>query len=91
MAFAFTVNNSGIPNVVGDHKVVTGTFTNGASDTGGTISTGLSYVEFFVVQQTGSAVTTDAPVANESFPLSSGDVTIVTDANADGVWYAYGR
>lgn len=90
MAFAYTTNNDGIPNFVGDRKIVTGTFTNGGADTGGDIETGLSVVEHFQIQHTGSAVVASAAVVNESLPLQSGTVTIVTVADADGTWIAYG-
>ncbi|RME52746.1 hypothetical protein D6783_03885 [Candidatus Woesearchaeota archaeon] len=91
MAFAYTVNNNGVPEVLGRKRMVSGTFTNGATDTGGDIKTGLRRVEFFAVQLTGAAVASNAPVVNESFPTSTGDITIVTDANADGIWYAIGE
>lgn len=91
MAFSSTINEDGIPEFFGRKKFVSGTFTNGAADEGGDIATGLRRVIAFVVQQTGSAVTTGCPVVNETFPLESGTVTIVTDADADGIWYAIGE
>ena len=91
MSFAYTINENGVPESMGRYKVLTGTFTNGASDTGGDIKTGLRRVLFLSLQHTGSAVVSNAPVINESFPTATGDITIVTDANADGAWLAVGE
>lgn len=91
MAFAYTVNGAGKFEFTGQLKRITGTFTNGAGDEGGDIVTGLNSVKFFSIQQTGAAVTTGAPVVNESFPTATGTMTIVTDANADGIWEAVGE
>lgn len=87
MAFAYTVKGK---TVMGNKRVAWGTYSNGSGDTGGDIVTGLASVDTFSLQQTGSAVTTGAPVVNETFPLASGTVTIVTDDNADGIWRAEG-
>jgi len=76
----------------GNRKVVYGTFTNDTSDTGGDIDTGLSRVDAITLTHTGTGVIASAPVINETLPLtSSGLVTIVTVANADGVWMAIGQ
>lgn len=88
MAFTYTISRR---TITGNVRTVYGTYTNAGGDTGGDIPTGLSRVETFQITQTGAAVTTGAPVVNETFPLSSGDVTIVTDAGADGTWLAIGR
>ncbi len=88
MAFSFTITRQ---TVEGDRKVVYGTFTNAGGTTGGDITTGLRVVEDFQMQHTGSAVVTDVPVANETFPLTGGTaVTIVTVANTAGLWRAEG-
>lgn len=87
MAFAYTITDQ---TYFGDKKVVFGTFTNGGSDTGGDISTGLTNCEGITLQHTGSAVVVSAPVANETFPVAGGAVTIVTVADADGVFMAWG-
>lgn len=86
MAFSYTIKKQ---TYWGDLKVVIGTFTNGASDTGGDIDTGLNTVYYFNAQHTGSSVVSDAPVVNETFPCG-GTVTIVTAADADGIWIAVG-
>jgi hypothetical protein len=87
MAFAYTVEGT---SYFGDKKVAWGTFTNGGSDTGGDIKTGLTKVECFLTSLKGSAVIAAAEVINETLPLSSGDVTIVTNAGDDGYWFAIG-
>lgn len=88
MAFSSTITET---TVFGNKRVAYGTFTNGVSDTGGDIETGLNRVDFIHLQVTGSAVDTNAPAVNETFPLASGNVTIVTTANTDGIWVAYGN
>ena len=88
MAFTSAVTQK---TVFGNKRVHIGTYTNGSGDTGGDIETGLNKVEACVLIPTGSSVQTNAPVANETFPLESGDVTIVTDDNADGAWVAIGN
>lgn len=86
MAFSYAILHR---NVSGDRYIITGTFTNGATDTGGDIDTGLQVVENFQIQEVGSAVVVDKSVVNESFPCG-GIVTIVTDADVDGIWRAEG-
>jgi len=88
MAFAYTIDGR---TVFGDKRVVYGRFTNGGADTGGDVVTGLSVVEQFHITLQGAAVVASAPVVNETLPLNSGDVTIVTVADADGQFIAIGR
>jgi len=76
--------------VMGDLYVVTGTFVNADSSEGGTIETGLSEVVFAIAQHTGAAAVASAPSFNETFPTTDGDLTIVTTADADGIWIAFG-
>lgn len=91
MAFAYTVDTlSGSPDTVGARKEAFGTYTSSGGGTGGDIKTGLNRVNYISLQSKGSAVIADAPVVNETLPLSSGDVTIVTAANEVGSWYAVG-
>ena len=87
MAFAYTKTGE---YGEGDRRVTYGTFTNGAADEGGDILTELDVVEDFDIQFSGSAVVADAGVVNETLPLNSGTVTVVTTANADGYWRARG-
>jgi len=88
VAFSYNVLRR---TIIGNMRLVLGTYTNGSSDTGGNIDTGLRIVEFFAVQPTGSAVASNASVVNESFPVSGGVITIVTDSGQDGVWIAIGK
>lgn len=76
----------------GNKRFVSGTYTNSGGDTGGEVVTGLSTVEKFWMQPIGAAVIANAPVANETFPLSNatGSVTIVNTANESGLWFALG-
>jgi hypothetical protein len=76
--------------VVGDRRVVEGTFSNAEASTGGDIVTGLGRVENVTLQHTGAAVVLSAPVVNETLPMNSGDVTIVTVADTAGTYRAIG-
>lgn len=87
MAFAYTVQGR---TVFGNKKIVYGTYVSSGGSTGGDIVTGLTVLENLQLTQTGSAVTTGAPVVNETFPLAGGSATIVTDANAAGQFVAIG-
>ena len=87
MAFASTITGT---TVFGNKVVKFGTFTNGGSDTGGDIDTGLEVCEQLFLQQTGAAVVADAPVVNETLPADGSAITIVTTADADGIWMAIG-
>ena len=87
MAFSYTI----LERVVfGSFKVAFGTFTQTTGDTGGDIDTQMNSVKFFSVQSTGSA-TTSQPSVNESFPTSSGTITIVTADADNGIWFAIGK
>ena len=79
--------------VWGDRRIVMGTYVNTAASIGGDIITGLSVVEFFILQPSGSAVYQNAPVVNETFPLvnSNGAVTVVNNQFETGYWLAVGR
>lgn len=88
MAFAISSIKRG---VIGDMKYVKGVYTSTSSSTGGDITTGLSHVDDIYLQSKGSSVIADAPVINETMPLASGDVTIVTAANEVGTFFAMGR
>lgn len=90
MAFTDAIITEGT-TVFGNKKVVYGTFSNDSGSTGGEVETGLDRVDAFLMSHTGSSVVASAPVANETFPLGSGDVTIVTVADTAGVWIAIGK
>jgi hypothetical protein len=82
MAFASTVSNRSIH---GNHRVVWGTYTNGANDSGGDINTGLDAVFGFSMISTGMVGTT-VP----KYSVSGGTVTVITDNDSDGNWFAFG-
>lgn len=89
MAFSYTLTSIG---VAGFFRISWGTFTNASSSTGGDIDTGLGVVNAMFLQHTGSAVVANAPVVNETLPGATGSaMTIVTDADASGVWLAIGK
>ena len=87
MAFTSAVLGT---TVFGNKRVKWGTFTTSSTDTGGDIATGLTRVDMMLLQHSGASVATDAPAVTETFPLSGGDVTIVTTKSADGYWLAIG-
>ena len=87
-AFAYTIEKRG---VIGSMKFVSGTFTPSGGSTGGDIKTGLNKVYNIWLQHTGNAVVASAPSVNETLPLSSGDVTIVTVADKAGTFFAIGK
>ena len=86
--FAYAVTQRGIS--VGNKRWARGTYTNNSSSTGGDVKTGLSRVDMFIPIVGGAAVDADAPAVNETLPLASGDVTIVTTADSTGYWLAIG-
>lgn len=87
MAFASAISGS---TVFGNKRVTWGTFTNAGGDTGGNIDTGLGTCEFIALQSGGTAVIATAPVVNETLPIAGSAVTIVTAADEDGQWWAFG-
>ena len=78
----------------GGRRITYGSFTNGGSDTGGEISTGLNIVESFsITPYSATAVDANACVVNETFPLNgTGEqsVTIKCDSGISGYWRAIG-
>ena len=73
--------------IMGNKRVVVGSTAN--SGTGGEIVTGLKYIEHFTCNATGG---TAAEISvNEAFPLSKGDVTVVTESSVALIWMAIGR
>lgn len=95
MAFSsarISLNDEEQPERQGRKKVTHGTFTNTAGSTGGNIDTGLDKVDHIKLQYTGSAVIATAPAINETMPSENGSaMTIVTTADADGIWKAVGQ
>jgi len=91
MTFTYSVETKkGIPELMGVSYVSYGTFTNGSSDCGGDIYTGLSYVRSFHPSITGTSAPTESVAVNETFPKSSDGITIVTTSGTDGTWVAFG-
>lgn len=87
MTFTVTIQKR---TVFGDQKVVQGKYVSAGGSTGGDIATGLSVVESVSLQPQGTSVTANQSVVNETLPLASGTVTIVTDANQTGYFEAKG-
>jgi len=87
----FTATKVG-EDVCGSQRRVYGTYVSDGGSTGGDINTNLRRCTNMKLQPTGSAVQTNAPSVNESFAdgCDGSAVTIVTDANASGLWEAYG-
>lgn len=73
--------------VMGNMKIVVGSCTN--DSTGGDVATGLRNVEVFIPVNLGSSAAELA--VNETFPLASGDVTVVTENAINFAWIAIGR
>jgi hypothetical protein len=76
--------------VFGNKRIVQGTYSLTLNTTTGQVSTGLSQVSWMTVQDTGATVSTNAPTVNETFPLMSGDVDIVSDGTRSGIFVAVG-
>ena len=88
MAFAYTILKR---LLVGDMVRSYGTFTNGASDSGGNIDTMIDRVLWMKLQHSGAVVVGSEPAINETIPCDGHAVTIVTVAGADGYWEAEGE
>jgi hypothetical protein len=86
MAFSSAISHK---TVFGNKRVNFGTFTNGASDTGGDINTGLRSCEAMFLQAGGNTAD-KAAALNETLPVAGSAVTIVTAAGVDGSWMAVG-
>jgi hypothetical protein len=83
MAFASTVTDQ---TVVGNIRMVYGTFTNGETDSGGDITPGLDNVRGFSCVPTGQVGAT-----MPKYSFASGVITLVTDNGVDGNWIAWGN
>ena len=87
MAFTHTIKSR---DATAKHRIHHGTFTNTSGSTGGDIETGLEVVEHITFCVEGAAVG-NAVSVNETLPCAGNAVTIVTDADVDGTWLAFGR
>ena len=76
---------------IGRNRIVFGTYTNDGGSTGGDIVTGLNNVLSVVLTPLASSISANAPVCNETLPLGSGSVTIVTSANEVGSFTIIGN
>jgi len=89
MTFTSTIDKQ---TFFGDMRIVIGHWSNSGASTGGDVETGLQTVYYFGLTPLSTAVTANAPVANETFPLGGKTpVTVITDAECDGVWFAIGK
>lgn len=73
--------------IFGNLRIVLGHSTN--DGTGGDVATGLRQVYQFIPVGLGSSAVEIA--VNETFPLSSGDVTVVTENAINFTWMAIGK
>lgn len=81
-------------DIWGSMAVSIGTFTNSTgADVGGDVDTGLNRCYGIILQPGGSAVAGNAAAVTETFTangVAGSAITIVTDADADGTWLAFG-
>ena len=87
---AFTVTNIK-REIWSQSEVVIGKYVNDGGSTGGNIESGLHHVDACFLQEWGSGIVANRDVVNESFPLASGQVTIVTTANTSGSFMIIGN
>jgi len=76
----------------GNTRVHFGTFTNGGTDTGGDIDTGLYTCAGIILSAKSGAVVATAPTVNEDFSSGAIDgsaITIITEDGCDGYWLAF--
>lgn len=87
---AFSASKTG-STIVGNKRMVWGTYTNASGDTGGDINTTLRVCENLFLTPKGTATSTTPPVVNETFPIAGSAVTIVTASKDIGYWTAIGK
>lgn len=86
MSFTSTISGRG---KLMNQWITWGTFTNGSTDAGGEISTGLSLVDTCQITVT-SHLGSEVPKVTKN-SSSSGEITIVTSDGCEGEWLAIGR
>lgn len=86
---AFTSSISQRPIAVGNRRMSMGAYSC-ASVATGDIDTGLRTCQHISLTQVSSAVTSTAPVVDETLPVAGSAVTIVTASSAAGNWIAWG-
>lgn len=84
MAFSYTV--TGVESI-GSIKIIYGTYTNGSTDSGGTITVGMGNVVSFDMLPSGSVDETVPKVS----AVSAGVVTVVTPTGSVGTWSSMGK
>ena len=88
MAFSSTLITKGF---LGDRRFELHSFTNAEGDTGGDVTfTSLKRVLVAWIQENSAGAVAAGAVVNETFPLASNAVTIVTQAHSDGYIFAIG-
>ena len=91
MAFSSSVTGT---SVFGNMRVVWGSFTNGATDEGGDITTGLSYIHNAIVNVT-SHVGAAAPKlfvnSTNAGTTTNGTLGLLAQENVDGTWMVFGN
>jgi hypothetical protein len=98
MVFSFIVTRR---LLLGDCKVIYGTYANDSGSTGGPIETEIKALENFTLTPIAAAVATDVSTVNGTLTqagnkkvivttTSQGNVIIVTPANQSGFWCAFG-
>lgn len=86
MAFASSTTTQPGPAVIGPYRLISGTYTNAAGDTGGAITSGLN-----VLVWASAICTSHVGSQMPKVTISGGTITIVTEDGADGNWIAIGR
>lgn len=84
MAFSTTVVKRAN---IGSLKLVVGTYTNAATDTGGTIDTGLTNLFYFSAEPDSHVGSTNL---KHTITAGSSSVTVVCEEGVDGRWLAVG-
>jgi hypothetical protein len=88
MAFSYTVDKV-IQGLNG--RSVVGTYTSAGGSTGGDIYTGLTNIYAISLQPKGSSILANQPVVNETLPMATDGITIVTTAHEVGTFVAFGE
>lgn len=83
MAFSSSITDR---TVMGNKVVLSGTYTQAATDSGGTITTGMGNINFFDTSPNGNVEETAPKITT-----SGGTVTIVTTVGSTGIWRAVGN
>jgi hypothetical protein len=88
MAFTSDVTRRG---TFGSYKVRWGSYTSDGASTGGNIDTQLNNCYFISLTPNKATAVTTASVVNETLPAAGSAITIVTEANQVGYWFAIGK